>query len=239
MQDINKKKTVLGNNATIYQAREQKSEKQKFKEMSFKEKLVHFRSYYALKLVISLLVIAGVVSLIYNIFKPKVEDALYAIVLNYSINDETVQVMEKEFSDILEIGDMEQVRIDNSFYFGEDNFDVSANSATQMKLTTYLANKEIDIIIAPESLFKNYIQSGFFDNLEGQLPTDLFSKLTDRLYLGKTEEVPTDIAYGIVLDDLPLYENINLKESQVLGIVVNSEKKENGIQFIRYLFNMN
>lgn len=239
MQDINKKKTVLDNNANIYQTREQKSEKQKFKEMSFKEKLAHFRSYYALKLVISLLILAGVISLIYNMVTPKVEDALYAIVLNYSINDEKVQIMENEFSDILEIDEMEQVRIDNSFYFGEDSFDASSSAANQMKLTTYLAAKEIDIIIAPESLFKDYIQNGFFDNLEGQLPTDLFSKLTDHLHFGKTEEDSTDIAYGIVLDDLPLYENMNLQESQMIGIVVNSEKKENGIKFIRYLFNMN
>ena len=239
MQDINKKKTVLDDDASIYQSREKKSEKQKLKDMTFKEKLAHFRTYYALKFVISLLILAGVISLIYTMVSPKVEDALYAIVLNYSLNDDQVQIMEEEFSDILEIGEMEQVRIDNSFYLGEDDLDASSNYAVQMKLTTYLAAKEIDIIIAPESLFKDYIHNGFFDNLEKQLPTDLFSKLTDHLYFGKAEEDTTDIAYGIVLDDLPLYENKDLQESQMIGIVVNSEKKENGIEFIRYLFDMN
>ena len=50
----------------------------------------------------------------------------------------------------------------------------------------YLAASELDVVIAPISEFANFVKYGFLTPLSEQLPTDLYSSLTDKFYLGGT-----------------------------------------------------
>ena len=57
--DISDKKTVLDDSASIYQKREEKSDRAKWKELKgFRAKWEHFRAYYLLKTFIWACVIA-------------------------------------------------------------------------------------------------------------------------------------------------------------------------------------
>jgi hypothetical protein len=238
MKDLDKRRTTLDDNASIYRKRETKSEKQKFSELDFKGKVSYFNTYYLKKVIVIALVAIGLGYFIYTIIAPKPENALYVAVINYSLDDETADQLEKDFGEYLNIGEMEQVNIDTSFFLDESG-DPSMTSANQIKLSTYLAAQEIDMVIAPESYFENYVGNGFFDSLESQLPTNVFATLADYLYHGTTEEDSSEKVYGIYLDHLPYYKERNVDEPHVIGLVTNSTKKENGIEFIRYIFNLN
>ena len=254
---MSKRNTTLDDDAYIYQRRDKKSEKEKFREMTLKEKWSHFLEYYFVKVLVALAVIAGVIYLLYSMLVPKAENVLYIASVNNYLAEDTVTNLEEEIREYLNLGDMEKVSIDINYYMdlpanpGETTdsnldegetiadpsfgFGASNTATTNMRLTTYIAAQEIDIIIAPESIFENFTYNEFFDNLEDTLPTDIFSSLSSELYTGITEENPESKPYGIRLDNLPNYEYNSTKEPRVLGIMVNSTNKENTISFIRYL----
>lgn len=238
MKDLQGKKTTLDDNANIYNRRGNKTEKQKLSEMTFSEKISYINTYYTKTFIVLSIIIIGVIYLIYSMISPKVEDALYAAVINYSIDEETAHELEHNFGEYLKIGEKESINIDTSFFLGESS-DASMTAANQMKLTTYLSAQEIDLVIAPESYFENYATNGFFDNLEEQLPTELYTKLADYLYFSTSQENPNEVAYGIYLDHLPYYQERDHEERHIIGLVVNSTKKENGVEFIRYFFGLN
>ena len=250
---MSKTNKTLDDDAFIYQKRENKSEKEKFRDMTFKEKWSYFLEYYFVKLLISLAVIAGLIYLFYSIFTPKVENVLYIASVNNHIAEDTIKDLEQEIGEYLNLTNMEEVSIDINYYFdlpisveGDSTeaepssdptagFGSSNTAASQMRLTTYIAAQEIDIIIAPEGIFDNFMQNEFFDNLEDILPTDIFAAISDELFTGTTQENSVSKPYGIRLDNLTNDQYNATKEPRILGIVVNSPDKDNSIAFIRYL----
>lgn len=247
MNNLDKKRKRLDDNATIYQKRELKSEKAKLSEMNIKEKFSYLMTYYAGKTVLTLLIIVGVFLALYSILKPKVKPVLYVVAINNSVDDDLATSLEEEISALLDIDDMEKVIIDNTFYIqnNEEGIETNDTAINQIKLTTFIAAKEIDIVIAPEGVFSQYTKSDFFINLEEELPNDIFVALSEQLYFGKVEVNSDDELdsnktkpYGIILDNLSYYENTDFPdgEKRILGIVSNSPHKNNSISFIRYLF---
>lgn len=118
--------------------------------------------------------------------------------------------------------------------FADDTMFAASATASQMKLTTYIAAQEIDVIIAPEEVFETYSYQGFFDNLETTLPTDVFANLSDQLYFSSTEDLNISKPYGIRLDNWSPGES-NQDQTHILGILANSPNRDNSVLFIRYL----
>ena len=80
-------------------------------------------------------------------------------------------------------------------------------------------------------------RSGYMDKLSDQLPTDIYSSLTDYVYVSATEEDAEKNVYGIYLTETKLFqENANNTDPYILGIIVNSGHKVNAVEFIRTLF---
>ena len=247
MNNLDKKRKTLDDDAAIYQKRQLKSEKTKLGEMTLKAKFSYFMTYYAVKTVLTLLILVGVSFALYSVLKPKIKPVLFVVSINNSIDNEVAIDLEEKVGALLDISDMEEVIVDNTFYIqnNEAGMETNTTAINQIKLTTFIAAKEIDLIIAPEGVFSQYIKSGFFINLEDQLPNDVFVSLSEQLYFGNVEVDPEYESdsyetkpYGIMLDSLPCYENTDFPddERRILGIVSNSLHKDNSISFIRYLF---
>lgn len=229
------KQTRLSEDASIYQQRQELTEREKLKDMSRKGKLAYLWEYYKLHALAVLLVIVFVVYIIYNIVTPKVETELYAAIINNTISDEIWEKYQTEVSDYLNLDPKKQdVILNRSFYLnGEPEYALNMQTA----LVAYVSAGDVDILIAPESVFQQYTNNGFNDKLYDDLPTDLYSELTDYLYVTSTEEYPEENAYGIYLTDTKLFrEYADNSDPYILGIIVNSKHKENAIEFIRMLF---
>lgn len=232
--------TTLDDSAEIYQQREQQTEKQKLSEMTFKEKVTYFNNYYRTPVIIVVVVLVFAGYLAYSILKPSAETVLYAAIVNNVLDDNTVTKLQTGFADHLAIDPKKQdVLIDSSFNLGTGDDANEYTISNQQKLTTYFYAGEIDVIIAPESLFAGYAKAGTFSKLSDQLPSDLCSAMTDDFYYAATEDDPNSGAYGIYLDSTPVYSKLGqLTDRPVLGIVANSKYKENAVEFIRYLFQL-
>lgn len=234
------KDTVLDDTAEIYKRRAQKSEKQKFSEMSFKEKVTYFNNYYRITTIVIIGVIAAAAYIIYSIVTPKPETVLYAAVINSVIDDQAAASLQTDFGNKLGIDpNTQEIMIDSSFLLGTDNNMSEYTMSAQQKLGTYLYAGQIDVIIAPESVIANYAHMGSLSKLTEELPTSLISTLTDSFYFSDTEDDSTSSAYGIYLDNAKIYNNKGvLMDKPVIGIVVNSKYKQNAVELIKYLFDL-
>lgn len=237
------KQSKLSESAEIYQVRKEQSEKEKLSEMSFKEKAGYLWEYYRVHAFVFIVSVTIIASVIYNIAKPNIETKLYTAIINNTLSDEYLEDLQIEFAEHLKLNpEREDIKLNTQFYFNG-----TADYSMNMKqvLTTYVAAQDVDIIIAPESEFKEYALYGYMSTISDILPTDLYTSLTDQLYIGKKEIDPEEATYeegvyGIYVDDTDLFKNHTVSPSSeryLLGIIANSRHEENAVEFIRYLFN--
>ncbi len=229
------KQTKLSEDAAIYQQRQELSEKDKLKDMSFRNKISYLWEYYKFHALITLLVIGFAIYFIYHLVTPKVETELYAAIINNTISDEIWEQYQTEVSDYLKLDPKTQDVIMNPAFYLNGSSEYAMNMQTA--LVTYVAAGDVDVMIAPESQFQQFTYKGFNDKLYDNLPTDLYSELTDYLYVTSTDEDPEESAYGIYLTDTDLFsKNAENTDPYILGIITNSNHKNNAIEFIRMLF---
>ncbi|TAH74908.1 MAG: hypothetical protein EWM47_01125 [Anaerolineaceae bacterium] len=232
------KKTRLGEDAAIYQKHEKQSEKEKLRDMPWKKKMSYLWEYYRLHALLFIAAAAFISYSIYTFTKPKIATRLHAVIINNTVEPQIWDDYSEKITDYLELDTLaEDVRLNYSFYYnGAADYEANMRQA----FGVYLAASEIDVVIAPMSEFSLYVKNGFFTPLSDQLPTDLYSSLTDKFYLTDTEDNPKVAAYGIYMKDTKIYRDhsISTEDDPVLiGIIANSTNKENSVDFIRYLFN--
>ncbi|MDF2611303.1 MAG: hypothetical protein K0R92_2777 [Lachnospiraceae bacterium] len=232
------KDTKLDDSAEIYKQRELRTEKQKLSNMTFQEKVEYFNSYYRNKVIAIMAFIGILIYFAYTIFSPKAETIFYAAVINNTVDAETASTLQDDFSNYLNRNVKTQdLFIDTSFRIQDSNLADQYALANEQKLTTLIATGEIDVVIAPETLFKKYADTGLFVKLSDQLSTEMCSYFADSFYYAKPEGTVVDGAYGVYIDDSLIYKDKALPDDRpVLGILVNSKHKDNVIEFIKYIF---
>jgi hypothetical protein len=225
------KESRISDNAEIYKPRKQQTEKEKLRDMPMKKKLAYLWEYYRVPAFVTIAALALISYTIYTIASPKVDVKFNAIIMENPFDEQVLEDCKADFSEYLKLDPQkEKVDFNSSFYKPETMGEI---------LTTYVAAQEIDVIIARESVFATYAYIGYFDRLSDQLPTDLYSSLTNQFYLSDTQENTEKNAYGIYLTDTALFKNHSIStDPYVLGIVTNSKHKENGVEFLRYLFQL-
>lgn len=230
------KQTRLDENAEIYQPRKEMTEKEKLKDMSTRNKLSYLWEYYKVHALITIAVISILSYIIYNVMTPNIESQFYAVMINNTIDAKVLEEYQFKLAEQLQLDPKtESVEFNTTFIFDSTN-DYSMNM--KQVLSTYVAAQQVDVIIAPESVFADYAYYGFMDKLSDQLPTDVYSSLTDNFYLSALEDDAENNVYGIYLTDTKLYKNnANNSDPYILGIIANSKHKANTLEFIRYIFN--
>ncbi|MDD3174468.1 MAG: hypothetical protein PHF63_12560 [Herbinix sp.] len=230
------KQTKLGEDALIYHPKTKQTEKEKLREMSLRGKFDYLWEYYKIHALTVVIAIAIIIYFIYSAFHPNMVPQFYAAMLNNTINEDVLEQYNTDFAEYLQLNpERERVEFNTNFNFVADG---QYTMSMRQALVTYVASAEVDVIIAPESLFHDYAYSGYFSKLSDQLPTDIYSTLTDQLYITDTKENSERNDYGVYLTDTKLYKNnANNTDPYILGIVANSKHEENTIDFIRYLFN--
>ncbi len=245
--DANEKKTALKDDASIYQKREEKTERQKFSEMkTFQEKVNYFKMYYLKKVLAGMLIAFLAVYLIYTIVSPKDKNLLRVAFVDYYFMEEVTEQMAEDFirERQITLGEHEVITFDGTNYqiSGSGNY----NSATVF--STHVMAREIDMVIAPESSFQTYAFNGSIGSLTELLPSDLYGAVSDRFFLSKIRQeneslkdaVGEDYVLGIYLDGTPFWEkyasSVKGEERPVIGIIINGPNKERAVEFLRYVF---
>lgn len=232
--DISEKKTVLDDSASIYQKREEKSDRAKWKELKgFKAKWDHFKAYYLLKCFIGVCAVAFVGYMLYEAFGPEKERVLYVAMLDNVVLTGEMEVLQAGYEEYVALDEENQETLFDNMMMVSDSTDVGSTQ----KFTALAFAGDIDVVIAKESLLQEYA-GYYFRPLSDQLPADLYEELTELFCYARPvdddgnfgEEQP----YGIYVSDL-MEQSPACKEPIVLGICGNTERQADAEEFVRYL----
>ncbi len=205
----------------------------KISEVPKEERIQFFIDYYLLKIIFISIMVAILLSALIAMLKPEPIELLNVAIFDEYLDEEVATEKENEVLELLSAGDE---------YIDEDikvTFDSSYQQGSGIhKLNIYSVNCAVDVVIAPEETFKLLSELGYFIDVEdlvgdnegfysnGCLETD------DGTGVGKGEYA----CYGAYVGDSQFYKDLGGKqESAVVGILVNSKRKENAEMFLNLI----
>lgn len=225
-------------NAEIYKKRTKESEAEERKNLSWREKLVHFQYYYLKTCLIVLVILAMVGLQIYDYFT-KDQVALFVEIQGEVLSDETIEALEDELSEYLGFRGREKVRI--------------SQGGNNQQIQTYLYSGTIDVLIASNEDFSEWAKSDYLfnQNVHDEVafykdyPTEYYyySQIMTgediRNNVHDTDIEPSDkteYLCGLSLKDSDKYKQIGgLIPDPVAGISAASKHVEEAEQLIVYL----
>lgn len=237
------KKTALDDDASIYQKREKKSEKQKWKEMNAVQRKQYFLDYYLFPTVVGTAVVLIVMFLLWHFLKPREETVLYAAVIDESLEEEKTQKLIEELEQFYGAdGKYQKVMIDDSFYIKD---------GAQAKLEVYLHSGQIDVIIAEEELYRQFAGYGFFKDIRTVLDKEASLRYEDDfLYTAgyqenENEEISFEdhetgqgekLPYGVDISESRRFGEIKKYiQKPVLAVAENAPNPEQAAEFLDYI----
>lgn len=241
--NVGGKKTSLDESASIYTKRcEDESEKAKWSRMSRQEKWIHFKTYYLRIVLLGMAVLALVGFFLYKEVNKK--DLAYRSAI---VNEGMMEVPLADFSEnFIRYMGMNPKKSMASFqlYFttAEMANKVGASAANDLtQLSAMIYANDLDSMIAGEEDFSMYLNNSFFVDISTVLSEDELSTIREYLYIPDKENNPDEKAYGVYLNQSDTYQDVfrdggGIVEKPILGIMVNSERKEESRQLLYYLF---
>lgn len=214
------KKTSLDESALIYSKRDNRlSEKQKWKNMSPREKCSYFSAYYLPKLLIIVAVAALAGYILWTDFINKTNIYFRCAVINEGILDSSFEKLDDEFTASL---GLDADKNSASFYCYYTKMDtasqIGANAAGDIsEITSRIVANMLGGIIADENDGKQYREHGFFLDLKQFLTEDEYTALKPYLYFADTEDGGS-AAYGVYLSESPVYQALHSGQSAVASI---------------------
>lgn len=242
-----------------------REERRALKNGTPKQKLTYFWDYYKWPVIIGILVIAVVVSFVYQLATRR-DNALYAVLLNGSPKDFLAEETDytRDFAEYAGIDEKKyQILYDTSVHIGESAAD---EYSSVQKLMVYIAAAELDVMVSdPDSLLRYAYQGNFYD-LRDFLPEEQLEKYAHSFYYidlavaraheaanqandydyipvygdphhpeGMEDPVPA----GIFLpQDCPLLENYYFPGNELAaGVLINTQNPETVLKFLDYLMN--
>lgn len=233
--DVEKKKTVLDDDAGIYQKRKNVYTKDDVKEMSRKEQFKYFKDYYLKKVILVIVGIIAVCVLVRDIVFNRTQPALSIACLNEcSIGNS--QALEDAVAEYIHIKD-ESTPVTIASYN-------TTNTDSNMSYVTLASSGAIDIVICPYDYFIAESQAGTFVDFSEVLSEDEYAQIADKTLEAGIIETDIDgtiissgdpAPYGIDISNSKYFKEYCLADEQIVLCVINgTENTDNALKAISY-----
>ena len=235
--NLKNKKTVLNDDAALYSHKEDVSEKEKWSNMTKKERWQYFADYYLLKIVAVVVIVAVVGSVLHTMLTPKPEVILSVAVVNDAANQTLYDELQAQFNASVALDEeTEQTVFDTGYTFNDYDYQ------SWQKFSMYNMVGDLDVSILPYTYFEQYAPGEYFSPVAAHLSSGLYASLSD--YLLETKKTDDDgnlipdseTVYGIDLSSTWLYKDQQREEPMVLVINAAPENVENIEKFLTLLF---
>lgn len=206
-----------------------------FKELTFKQKLIHIWEYYKWHIIIPVAAVISAVSIGLAVYENCKDSVLYAVFINTQMTDTTAETFMDEFVDYAGL-DMKgkKITLDTTLYINQKNSDINSVSSSQ-KLLAMFTSIEMDVIICNQDNFDYYAAQDSFVELSEVLPADFLSQHEDLLMSAVGKDGKEHI-FGISVKDSPkLAEYHAFLEDPVLTVPVTRMEEENIKLFLSFL----
>lgn len=235
--NLKNKKTVLNDDAALYSHKEDVSEKEKWQNMNKKERWQYFADYYLARIVVTVIVAAVLISILYTMLSPKPDVVLSVAIVNDSVAADTYDNLQQKFEEHLGIDpETQQTLFDTAYSFSSIDYE------SWQKFSMYNMVGDLDVTIMPLSVFEEYAPGGYFSAISQHLPSDLYRDLSEYMLETKQKDddgnlIPdSETVFGINLGSTWVYEGQERTEPMVLAINAAPEHVENIEKFLRFLF---
>ena len=217
---------------------EAENERQKLKNMSWKDRAWYVWEYYKFHLLAVILVI-GVLSTIGTmIYRQTFTTRLSVAIINdRSAGASSSALLESDLREYLGFGKKDLIEINEGLMvdFNEESTS-QYGYATLAKISALVASKSLDVVIGDQSAIDHYETVSAYQNLEELLPPELYERVKDHIYRAKDGEGNlTPVALS--LEDTALGEKTGIiMDPPYLAVIQGSPHKEAALQMIEYLF---
>lgn len=213
MEDLNKKATVLDDDALIYATGsdrvDAKSEKENWANLDKAGKWQYFKDYYLLKTIIGIAVVVLVGAIVWSIVKPRASTLAGIFILDSVLDSEEIDTY---FDNMV----TEQGLTTKDYTYDVRDTYSSTSSSDITAVSTILYSGDIDIIIATSSVIDGYAQNDILCDLTN-LPDDIKAALSEEDYyyasIKETDEYGNTIDGGRETQKLV---GIHLKDSSFM-----------------------
>ena len=183
--NIENKQTALKDDAEIYAHNTDKmTDKEKFASLDAKGKWEFFKNYYLGKIVVGVIVAALLISLGWNIFKPRPETVFNISVSDLALSETEVETLQAEVMTLLGCdGKKQTVETYNNMFLITDSYN------SMQFFVVHLASGELDVIFMPQQVF------------EGLAPNSYFMPVTDVLDAAGAERLKDKFVYSGTMNE--------------------------------------
>lgn len=244
-QNTKNKKTSLGEDAYIYNKRNEDdlTEKEKLASMTKEQKKAYFFDYYSKPLIIGALIILAVGFIIYHDFIARKDVFYHSAIMNETIQADNLSRLNADFlayegyteDDKKEVGF-------NTYYSNYVATMVNSTAAADLQtIASQIYAGTLDSMICDKKTMANYLDNGFFMSMKDFLTKEEYEKLKPYFYIPKVEKNKDHKAYGIYLTDSKVYSSYTQDElvmvkKPILGVIFNSKKKDDTRNLLYFLF---
>ncbi|MCI6091670.1 hypothetical protein MR781_03790 [bacterium] len=232
-------------------------ELEKLKTLHGPQKIRYIWDYYKLPIVVLCILLYILGYSLYGHFTHK-EKILYTALVNVSASDSLTEQLSTGFLDSL---DQDTSKTTMQLYTGLYLTDDETNPyheytyASRMKILASIDGKQLDVVLMNKEAFDAFSQNGYLCDLEELLSSedvDLYNRLKPHLvtntvilednstdlqldpsitYQAVTEEHP----FGLDLSQTSMISDAGFSDIVYLGIIANSPRTEEAIDYVRYL----
>ena len=195
-------KTALGEDSDFYQKPEIKTEKQKWSELSKKQKRRYFRDYYLWK---TLGVALGVFIVAFLIIHFATKTTMVMGVMAVNTDGTHIEATSPDyFNDFLEANGVnpkkEKVNLNYTIWI-DPNSGESVDTTSLETIQTLFMTRSVEVFFSDETFFKCMAGTDYLVDIRDYLPEELIEKYQDDIVWTEVEETGETIAAGIRLRD--------------------------------------
>ncbi|MDO5292878.1 MAG: hypothetical protein Q4F05_09025 [bacterium] len=219
-----------------------KARENNWKTLNGKQKLVYFKDYYLVQVIVILAVLAMIGYFCFSIFH-KTEIVLYVACIDDVLEENELKDLERRLNEELGCdGTNTTVMVDDTFYTSEDGIH---------KLEVYLSSSQVDLIVAEEETYKQLASFGFMQDLNHVMDAkELDENKKILLYTAgykETDDISFEdqetgqgeiLPYGIAIQDQAKYKELAGKlEHPIIGCTANTKQSKNAKKILELMIN--
>jgi hypothetical protein len=213
-----------------------RTEREKLRAMSGKDRRWYILTYYKFHILFGLLALVLIYTAGMTAYRMSFKTAFHCLYINSRSEEETnLKPMEEEFAQWAGFGKKDKIYVETAFIsYGEEATEYSI--ANLEKINALVMGEELDAMIADLENIDHFAESGGFLDLEEVLPEAFTELHMNRFYY--TEGPDGELhAYAVDLEGLPFVQESNLEqEFPLYGIISNSVRVDTAISALEYMF---
>lgn len=218
--------------------KEVKTEKEKLKHMSWRDRSWYVWEYYKFHMLALVLAACALWVVGTMVYRQGFTTRLSMIIINdRSGGMSSTDRLEEGLRKALLCGKKDLIEINGGMSV---NFD--ENTASQMdyaglvKITTLVASNSLDVVIGDQAVMDHYGGLDAFQNLKDYLPPELYRKAADQVYSAKDSQgVLQPVAVSLAHTAFANETGVVMKPPY-LAVISNAPHKEAALSMIEYLF---